>query len=723
MPFLKRCLDQLVQKSQILDAFSSRKANRNVRRSATQNFASYQSLEPRKLLAVLTVTTAGDSPTGADLNDGLVSLREAITAANTNAAFGDAAAGDASGDVIQFSSALAGETITLGGSEIEITDDLIIRGNSVVTLSGNDASRIFSVDTAETVVFSRLTFTAGQSDEGGALLAQGGGTVRLFETTFTSNAALVGPSGGGNGGAVANLGSRLLISNSVFENNSAQREGGGIYSAGGSLNFSGSSLSNNSAADGGGLSADGGQYSFNSSTIEGNEVQFLGGGLSFQGADTTALFIASTIDQNSTGSNGDMGGGGGIYLEDGRLFVFGGTVISGNNVPGFSPAFGSGGGILSEGGNVRIGGSEVSGNSVEGFGGGISINDAVLNVTGSEIIDNTAFGAGGIGALDANLILQSTLLRRNAATSGRGGGLLVNGDSTSLIRGSSFQFNTAGTFGGAISNSGDNMTITSSFFGGNTALGQEFNDITGGGGGIFNQGERLTINSSTIQNNRAAGIVGQGGGVYSGQGIVNINFSSILRNNAEQLGGGIAIVGGEATLFDSNIGSLDGDSNRAENGGGIFVGSPDLLDTTFADVSDPVELTVFGGVIGSNVANTLGGGVYSRLAEVTFRAASGENETMVVGNRALRQDGGGLYAFGGRFNLVDAVFEENTSRDGAGIFATEAAELRLVRTDIRLNEARRVGGGLYTERDSVVAQFDATIESNIAPSFPDVFQG
>ena len=59
--------------------------------------------------------------------DGALTLREALTAANTNAASGDAAAGEADGDVITFDgtaivATMGARTITLGGTELSITD-------------------------------------------------------------------------------------------------------------------------------------------------------------------------------------------------------------------------------------------------------------------------------------------------------------------------------------------------------------------------------------------------------------------------------------------------------------------------------------------------------------------------------------------------------------------------------------------------------------------------
>src|SRR5688572_24391478 len=68
-------------------------------------------LEERCLLTAYIVSTANDE--GSGVPNGFVSLREAITAANTNAMFGDAPAGSATGDTIAFSGALAGATLPI----------------------------------------------------------------------------------------------------------------------------------------------------------------------------------------------------------------------------------------------------------------------------------------------------------------------------------------------------------------------------------------------------------------------------------------------------------------------------------------------------------------------------------------------------------------------------------------------------------------------------------
>src|SRR5262245_9662556 len=66
-----------------------------------------EALEDRAVPAVITVTSTGD----AIALDGFVTLREAITAANVNAASGDAPAGDPGLDTIRFNIAGAPGTV------------------------------------------------------------------------------------------------------------------------------------------------------------------------------------------------------------------------------------------------------------------------------------------------------------------------------------------------------------------------------------------------------------------------------------------------------------------------------------------------------------------------------------------------------------------------------------------------------------------------------------
>ena len=75
------------------------------------------------------------------LNSGTGSLREAIDLANTNPWQ----------DTITFDASLNGSIITLTtGGELTITDDLLIDGlGEAITISGNNASRVFNIDDSD----------------------------------------------------------------------------------------------------------------------------------------------------------------------------------------------------------------------------------------------------------------------------------------------------------------------------------------------------------------------------------------------------------------------------------------------------------------------------------------------------------------------------------------------------------------------------------------------
>ena len=94
-------------------------------------------LEDRTVPAVITVTSAADNLTV----DTQVTLREALQAANSDTSVDGSTAGSGA-DTIQFAGSLAGQTITLGGTELLISSALTINGlgASQLSINGNAAS-------------------------------------------------------------------------------------------------------------------------------------------------------------------------------------------------------------------------------------------------------------------------------------------------------------------------------------------------------------------------------------------------------------------------------------------------------------------------------------------------------------------------------------------------------------------------------------------------------
>jgi hypothetical protein len=347
---------------------------------------SVESLEDRALLAAYVVDTPLDDPSvGADVTDGFVSLREAIQAANTNLPFGDAPAGDGGGmvDQIAFAQSLAGRTVVLGGVELTVSDHLSISGLGAdqLTVSGNQASGVFSIAAGVTVDVSDLTIADGNVFYGGGAYGGGGiyneGTLTVQNSTFTNNSVTNYGYGGaicnystdsefvpsttvvnslftgnaadrGWGGAIANVNKEnqensgtLTIIGSTFAENSASSSGGAIYhwSANypdylppGTVSILGSTFDGNEAPIGGGVYLYNGLAKIGSSTFANNTADWWGGAIC-----TFTRWTRVEID-NSTFSQNWAGEGGAIDNNYAALRICNST-LSGNSTDSVPPAY------------------------------------------------------------------------------------------------------------------------------------------------------------------------------------------------------------------------------------------------------------------------------------------------------------------------------------------------------------------------------------------------
>jgi len=396
--------------------------------------------------ALFVVTTTAD-----ELNyaNGAVSLREAINSAN----------GSVDPDVISFAPGLSGQTITLGGQEMEITEAVTIDATALaagVTVNGNLRSRIFNITaTAGDFRFAGLTLSGGRttghaapgddSFSGGAVRSLTTGNLTFDRTTLAGNSTTGNRARGGavfavrnvtlesstvsgnsttgvgaHGGGVAALGLAIARSSNVSGNTTAGdfAYGGGIYSLGGGR-LTRSTLSGNSTlgtgARGGGMWTYG-YTRVHLSTVSGNSTtgnQARGGGIYAAGPSALVTIEQSTVSGNMTTGSGPVNGpyseGGGIAAR-GDVWLLNST-LSGNRTTG---AKSHGGGIWSSGRfvfGVAITQSTVTDNHVaSGEGGGVyQVNLPLVNfdiaINGSIVAGNTASGGGADVVKDA----QSTL--------------------------------------------------------------------------------------------------------------------------------------------------------------------------------------------------------------------------------------------------------------------------------------------------------------------------
>ncbi len=414
--------------------------------------------------ATFTVTNNNDSGAG--------SLRDAITQANTNA----------QADTINFDAAFFNvpRTITLTTGELRITRDgspgfeigrlLTINGPgaNLLTISGNNASRVFYVSTHGNLAMSGITVRDGN----------GVGTVLNNE----------GVSGGGMIAHVA----YISLSNMTFRNNSVtgSSSGGAIYLSGiRSFTMTDSLVTENTAGYGGGIYDFGDtpvltQRFFTNTTISNNTAANRSGGAFITGGTTT--MTNCRITGNKAVSTLPAGGAASV----GGLTLFGpatvtDTVIS-NNTAGIVPSAGYPNGVYGIIGGVNVDATSavfrrvtVSGNSdhITGTAGGAGMQLRAAGGNTITIIDSlvsnnrhiafTTPGAGplpvtqGAGILSAgNISIINTTITGNVAENGYAGGIFNLANGLKII----------------------NSTIT-----GNVAPYNDPNASEKGGGGIYNR--------------------------------------------------------------------------------------------------------------------------------------------------------------------------------------------------------------------------------------------
>jgi CSLREA domain-containing protein len=327
-------------------------------------------------------TTIPVNTTADELNaDGDCSLREAITAANTNTAVDACPAGQAAPTVDVISFSVTG-TITLTNGQLTVTDDLTINGPGAtnLTVSGNNTSRVLEVGEGTTLDLKDVTVANGTSSFGGGILNSGtltvtnstisansagsaGGISNGFNATLTvTNSTVSGNDSDFGGGIRSGVGSTVTIFNSRISGNSASGGGGGIVSDG-LLTVSDSTFSGNTSSGGFGGAIYGGPLIVTNSTFSGNSAPVAGGGAFETFGEVTVT--------NSTLSGNSALGGGAIDHRGGGSFTLRNSIVanstSGGNCSGVAP-------IADGGGNLQYPGTDC--------GATITSADPLLDPTG-----------------------------------------------------------------------------------------------------------------------------------------------------------------------------------------------------------------------------------------------------------------------------------------------------------------------------------------------------
>jgi len=220
----------------------------------------------------------------------------------------EALANVCTGDTITFNIAGAGpHTITLTTGELAVAKNVTVNNNSgeSITISGNNASRVFNINSGKTVGIVGLTITGGSSTDGGAIVNDGSLTV--VNSTLSGNAASA------DGGAISTTatGTSLTLINTTLSGNTAAGSGGGLIVLGGTVSIINSTITNNKAdsdanslGDGGGIRANAGTTTLKNTIVAGN--------LNEDGVSDAADDISGTVDPASSFNLIGTGGSGGL---------------------------------------------------------------------------------------------------------------------------------------------------------------------------------------------------------------------------------------------------------------------------------------------------------------------------------------------------------------------------------------------------------------------------
>ncbi|HEY9607903.1 choice-of-anchor Q domain-containing protein [Allocoleopsis sp.] len=408
-------------------------------------------------MSIITVTSVADNGTG--------SLRAAIAQAQ-------------SGDTIQFASTLANQTIILtsGQLEIPVGKNLIIdgAGASGLTISGNNASRIFHLQSASvnptSLTIKNLTLANGFTNEfGGAIRTEHQGQLTVENSQFKNNVASLG--GGAIFGAYEGT---VTVSGSKFDSNTAtagndERGAGAIATWGGiRTTVTGSEFTNNTGINGGAINNLAGELIIDSSSFINNST------------------IAATV---ATGqANPTLRGyGGAVYSDRGsNINNPTGTISITNSIFEGNKGRGEGGAAYLYSGNqdsVLLDSSTFKNNEVLALPGGNSGNGgAVVQMSNGAnqgfTIRNTSFAnniaanqGGGLWMMDAPTTITNSTFSGNQATatdySGNGGAMALYGP-TNIIN-TTIANNSAGWVGGGIAANDSPVTVQNTIFANNTA--------------------------------------------------------------------------------------------------------------------------------------------------------------------------------------------------------------------------------------------------------------
>jgi len=613
-----------------------------------------------------TVTDNSDSPTDTG------SLRYCINNAT-------------SGETINFSSALLGQTIILSSANgpLMISTNLTIQGlvsdpTSLsaapvpLTISGGNAVQVFYINSG-TVSISGLTITNGNGGNGGAIFNNG--TLTVSNSTLSGNTATYG------GGIYNNYpNGALTVSNSTFlGNTTVNGSGGGIYytSYGNTLTVSNSTFAYNTAANSGGGILCGTPMTVSNSTFYGNTANYGGGGggAIYMGPAYYGSAIL-TVSNSTISGNTASGYGGGIeYGYEGPFaLTVSNSIVAGNttkNQPGDDCDGCSGQSsynLISTPTNIinpmltplgwyggptetmlpRLGSPALG-------AGQVTASDSLTTDQRGFLRNSTTGASIDAGAVQTNYLIVTTTTDTNDASPACDS----KGDSPCSLRDAIAMANTGNntqgtdiTFASGVTGTINLSTVNSplpTITGNLDLVGPGANLLTMSGGGSSSVGSIFNVNTAgyvaitslTIANGYASGGT-NGGAIYIYQGTLNVGDSTLVGNSGA-FGGAIDSGYGTVTLTNS---TLSGNSTYGGGNGGA--------------------ISVYAGILAADSSTftgnsaTYGGAIYNSYGPATI------TNSTISGNTAMNGGGGIDINSPGTLTLLNDIVSGNMTTGDPG---------------------------------------------------------
>ena len=274
--------------------------------------------------------------------------------------------------------------------------------------------------------------------------------------------------------------------------------------------------------------------------------------------------------------------------------------------------------------------------------------------------DNPAWRFGGGLYIEGCATLESGSITGNSASGSgyHGGGVYIGRDGRFVMNGGRI---TGNTCRGVSLGYADVGSVVFELHGG------EIFGNADGGVCISNDNSVFNMTGGAIKENA-------GSGLTVSRGTARMTGGCINGNESLNYGGGVSM-GSDTSVFTLEGGEISG--NKAVNyGGGIGVTSG--------------TLNIWGGIIQGNLAGLSGGGIYAysnRSSSINIESKT--EEVCITGNRARKENGGGICNMGAKaFRVISGrIYENECDLPGRDIYSVKGSSISLfAASDMQLPE-------------------------------------